>query len=458
MVFFSVYTGAPAFLLSSSQSLSSSSSSSSPSLHSSSSILTPAYAQAFYGLQTIKSRDLVIDLGNGLKTKAQITLPLLGKGPFPGVLLIHGSGVADKDYYVTNNIAPFKQISQYLSERGFAVLRYDKRGVGPNFTVSDANVWGNVTFNDLKSDAQKALGVLIKQPEVDPTKITIIGHSEGTTIVPRIAIENSTKVKNIVLMGAAANNTRDLVYFREVTIPLLYAQRVLDHNHNGLISISEAIKDPVFNFLTRNFTLLLNTDSAANSTKQQQQQQSNPQQNNTINKNGYMDINNQLKSKLIAQAQASSTIIPGEKCTATWGCPIWLNSQYALKPNVDIIGNIPPSVSILLQQGDNDIATPLQQAFMLQQALIDAQHPDHTLITYPNLGHGFGRQSEWFPTLEGVQPYVLADLYSWLAAHSGFTTPAGGFIIPSANANANSTTVIQSSSSSSPVSNSTTSR
>ena len=391
---------------------------------------------------------MVIDLGNGLTTKAQLTLPMLGKGPFPGVLLIHGSGVADKDYYVNNKIAPFKQISQYLSERGFAVLRYDKRGVGPNFTVSDANVWGNLTFNDLKSDAQKALGVLIKQPEVDPTKITIIGHSEGTTIVPRIAIENATKVKNIVLMGAAANNTRDLVYFREVTIPLLYAQRVLDHNHNGLISISEATKDPVFNFLTRNFTLLLNTDSATNGTKQQQ---SNPQQYNTINKNGYMDINNQLKPKLIAQSLVLSTIIPGEKCTETAGCPIWLNSQYALKPNVDIISSVPPSISILIQQGDNDIATPLQQAFMLQQALIDARHPDHTLITYPNLGHGFGRQSEWFPILEGFQPYVLADLYSWLAAHSGFTTPAGSFI--TYNDNFNATTIMQS-----PSSNSTPSR
>ena len=92
-----------------------------------------------------------------------------------------------------------------------------------------------------------------------------------------------------------------------------------------------------------------------------------------------------------------------------------------MKPNVDIIGSVPPSISILIQQGDNDIATPLQQAFMLQQALIDTRHPDHTLITYPNIGHGFGRQSEWFPVLEGFQPYVLADLYSWLAAHSGFT-------------------------------------
>ena len=49
-----------------------------------------ALAQQY--IQTIKFRNLVIDLGNGVKTNAQLTLPAIGKGPFPGVLLIHGSG------------------------------------------------------------------------------------------------------------------------------------------------------------------------------------------------------------------------------------------------------------------------------------------------------------------------------------------------------------------------------
>ena len=51
----------------------------------------------------------------------------------------------------------FFQIAEYLSERGFAVLRYDKREIGTNHTLLDSNVWGNVTFNDLKQDAEKAL-------------------------------------------------------------------------------------------------------------------------------------------------------------------------------------------------------------------------------------------------------------------------------------------------------------
>src|SRR5215469_16727049 len=103
-----------------------------------------ALAQQY--IQTIKYRNLVIDLGNGLKTKAQLTYPAVGKGPFPRVLLIHGSGANDKNGtlgFVHKNgpkpLTPLWQIAQYLSERGFAVLRYDKRGVGANFTI-DQNI------------------------------------------------------------------------------------------------------------------------------------------------------------------------------------------------------------------------------------------------------------------------------------------------------------------------------
>ena len=94
----------------------------------------------------------------------------------------------------------FFQIAHYLSERGFAVLRYDKRGVGANLTIVDSNVWENMIYNDIVQDAQKALNVLIQQPEVNPNKISIIGHSEGGETVTRIAIDNpAAKIKNTML-------------------------------------------------------------------------------------------------------------------------------------------------------------------------------------------------------------------------------------------------------------------
>ena len=181
-------------------------------------------------LQTTKYRDMVIDLGNGLKTNARLNLPANGDGPFPGVLLVPGSGPGDMNETAglvridneTGSIIypparPFFDIAEYLSERGFAVLQYDKRGVGANLTILDSNVWGNVTVDDLKQDAEKALDVLIQQPEVDANHVTLVGHSEGTTIVPRVAIDNPDKVDNIVLMGTVAQNLREIGYFQGVT-------------------------------------------------------------------------------------------------------------------------------------------------------------------------------------------------------------------------------------------------
>ena len=43
-------------------------------------------------LETTKYRNMVIDLGNGLTTKAQLTIPAVGEGPFPGVVIFPGSG------------------------------------------------------------------------------------------------------------------------------------------------------------------------------------------------------------------------------------------------------------------------------------------------------------------------------------------------------------------------------
>lgn len=107
------------------------------------------------------------------------------------------------------------------------------------------NVWGNATMNDLIHDAEKVLKILTQQPEIDPKRISIIGHSEGTFIVPRIAINNSTKVKNIILMGTVAQNTRELEHYQDVFLPSKYATQVLDKNHIGLVSIQQIAKDPL---------------------------------------------------------------------------------------------------------------------------------------------------------------------------------------------------------------------
>jgi uncharacterized protein len=82
-------------------------------------IIIKAYAQS--DLQTVKYRNLVIDLGNGLKTKAQLTLPAVGKGPFPGVLLIVGTGFHDM-----NETIGFIHINNKTGEKIIQQLHFSK--------------------------------------------------------------------------------------------------------------------------------------------------------------------------------------------------------------------------------------------------------------------------------------------------------------------------------------------
>jgi hypothetical protein len=68
------------------------------------------------------------------------------------------------------------------------------------------------------------------------------------------------------MMEMVAQNLRDIGYFQGATLPILYAQQVLDHNHNGLLSVQEASENPVFtSMLGKNITLLL-TQSITSST------------------------------------------------------------------------------------------------------------------------------------------------------------------------------------------------
>ncbi len=315
-------------------------------------------------IQTIKYRNLVIDLGNGLKTSAQSTLPAVGKGPFPGGLLVHGSGAHDKNEtlgYVHKSGGqppkPFWQIDQYLSERGFAVLRYDKRGIGANKTILNSNVWGNLTTNQLKQDAEKALSVFIQQPEVDPKKITLIGHSEGTIIVPRVAIENTTKVENIVLMGTVAQNFRDIIRLQNVDEPLLFAKQILDLDHDGILSLSEVASR-------------INGSSADAATKEAVNSLI-EKDNKTgqyvwhpgldVDKDGTVNSDKELKPLLVNTFESLAPF-PTGKCTALEPCRTWIKSVLALQPNLSVIGNL-SSTNILILNGENDSQTPVQQAF-----------------------------------------------------------------------------------------------
>src|SRR5207248_7665858 len=92
---------------------------------------------------------------------------------------------------------------------------------------------------------------------------------------------------------------------------------------------------------------------------------------------------------------------------------------WSSKVGPSCIGNVSKSTGILIHNGEKDSLTPVQQAFLLQQRLTEVNHPDHTLISYPNLGHQFYPSSQWSTGIGPFEEYVLVDIYSWLDAHFG---------------------------------------
>ena len=351
--------------------------------------------------ETISRRDLVIDLAEGLTTDAQLTFPAVGDGPFPGVLLIPGGGAPDMDEYMppystdTGEPArPHLQIAEYLSERGFAVIRYNKRGVGFNSTLANPEVFFNTTIQDLERDAEKVLEVLRQQSEVDADEITLLGHSESTIIAPRVAVDHPS-VKNIVLMGTAGRSYYDIKYFKTVDLRVTLAREILDVDRDGLLSTPEVLEG----LGSGPKALISASDLIENSTGEWLWR---PQWNPDGDE--FMDIEEEFESFLIRLMDYAMTAeYPGSKL---------VQSQLALESTMDTIGYVTSSVLIL--HGVNDILTPLEDALLLEQKMTENGHPDHTLITYPGLGHYFYPEDYWSTAMGPMQEHVLQDLEAWL--------------------------------------------
>jgi pimeloyl-ACP methyl ester carboxylesterase len=387
---------------------------------SSSSFTTPADAQQL--LQTIEKRDLTIELDGQeqIQTRAQLTLPAVGDGPFPAVLLIHGSGAADMDGYIPPELSGtetgsriFLQIAEYLSERGFVVLRYDKRGIGENATILDANVFGNATVQQL-----------MQQPEVDRGNITLLGISEGTTIVPRIAAERSNIVKNIVLMSAASQTLYDIMYANLVNRTILFARELWDDNRDSFLSLQEVLAHPGA-YLTvpapSPATPGTNTDNATVSGNNDTMTLSNSSA--TANTNTTMSTQPIIQQQWYPGLDANNdTLVEIDQELIPFALALfaqtaaepWLQSHKEIPPNLVAIENLVPTIGILILQGEEDNQTYLEQALLLEQKLTQIKYPNHTLITYPGLGHTFHPAQGLLQPLGPIEDYVLADLHSWL--------------------------------------------
>jgi pimeloyl-ACP methyl ester carboxylesterase len=138
--------------------------------------------------------DVAFPSVTGVVLSGTLTTPQ-GAGPWPAVVLVSGSGPHDRDERMVGH-RPFLILSDYLTRRGIAVLRYDDRG-----TALSGGSYSASTTADFSDDAEAAVRFLKDRPEVDRTRIGVVGHSEGGAIAAVVA-SRSKDVAFIVLMAA----------------------------------------------------------------------------------------------------------------------------------------------------------------------------------------------------------------------------------------------------------------
>jgi pimeloyl-ACP methyl ester carboxylesterase len=120
----------------------------------------------------------------GFTLGGTLTLPE-GEGPFPAVVMITGSGSQNRDEEIFGH-KPFWVIADHLSRSGIAVLRYDDRGV-----AASGGMATGATTADLAIDARSAMDYLLSRSEVDPSRLGLVGHSEGGLIAFMLGSEHS---------------------------------------------------------------------------------------------------------------------------------------------------------------------------------------------------------------------------------------------------------------------------
>jgi pimeloyl-ACP methyl ester carboxylesterase len=151
-----------------------------------SSICPRAAALLGLGLATIAASALAVESEDVTFSSGDLTLAATiyvpdGAGPFPGVVLVHGSGASDRSNPWTSAYA------EALVARGVAVLYPDKRGSGES-----EGDWHTASLLDLADDAVAAATRLGSHPGVDGSNVGLIGFSQGGDVVPAAAARDPT--------------------------------------------------------------------------------------------------------------------------------------------------------------------------------------------------------------------------------------------------------------------------
>ena len=354
-------------------------------------------------LSEIVRESLTIDLGD-FETKAELTYPANNDGGSPTIILLHGSAAADMDYtrysswgeraLLSHN---FLDIANYLTPRGFAVLRFNKHYVSGPQEVDWEKFSHNITLQLLLEDAEKVLVAAKANPHVDSEHIFILGWSEGSLTGAALSAQHP-ELAGLILLGPVTLPFRDVETSQVLNVGIPYLRSLSPDGRvtREIIEIAtmgsggEIAKGVIWYFL----------DHAAA-------------------ERGNIVINADLDQNGDGAISIDDEFLPAldELLNIEFGGANIYAAENALPSTTQQATNI--KVPVLILQGENDAATAEKDVYRLEQALKSAGHLDYQLMIYPGLGHSLGPANSLInDNFRPIDQHPLEDLLKWLRDHS----------------------------------------
>lgn len=280
-----------------------------------------------------------------------------GTGTFPAVAMLQGSGRTDRD--AEGYFLPFREA--FLA-RGVAVLSWDKPGVG-----GSSGDWRLRTIHDRAEEALDAIRWLREQPEIDPKRVGLWGHSQGGWIGPLAASQSDDVALLIVNSGPGITPFDQDLYGVEHT---LRRDGASEEEISDALVFMQALHDAA------------------------------------IRQMPYDDL---AETLLVPARGTPGATYFGEMSADDWPFFV-LNAQHPIDPVANLEGITCPVLAIF---GERDPLVPAtESAAIFERALSAAGNTDVTIKVFAGADHRIrtGNPPEFVPG-------YITMMADWLAAH-----------------------------------------
>ncbi|HSV75114.1 MAG TPA: alpha/beta hydrolase [Chthonomonadales bacterium] len=320
-----------------------------------------------------------------------LTVPS-GPGPHPAVILISGSGPQDRDQTVFGH-RPFLVLADHLTRQGIAVLRLDDRGVG-----GSTGSTRTATTKDFADDVKCAVDVLKARPEIDASRIGLLGHSEGGIVAPIVAAARAD-IAFIVLLAGTGLPGEQILYLQAAAIARAGGAP------ESAIATSRRINERIY----------AEARSDAPATEVATRVRAVLQQT----------VDSMTAAERAALGPSVDTWIDVQVNTVT---SPWFRHFLSYDPRPALRAVRCP---VLVLIGERDLQVPAREnAAEIEAALKAGGGADATVRIVPGVNHLFQTAATGLPTEYGVieetmSPSVLTMVSEWILARARRSRPAG---------------------------------